>query len=100
MGLKSAPAIFVRAVTIALAPVLNKCLVLYCDDLLIVSPDVTIHLQDIKTVLCLLANLRAAPNKCIWFITKVSFTGHILEHGIIHPVPQQDQGHHPFPDPD
>jgi len=85
MGLKSSPAIFVRAVAIALAPVINKSVVNYFDDLLIVSKDIITHLKDIKEVLDLLvkANLRAAPSKCFWFTDTVKFTGHILEKGII-----------------
>ena len=87
MGLKSAPAIFVRAVSIALASVINKSVVLYYDDILIVSPDPITHMKDVATVLSLLAkaHLRAAPDKCLWFVTQVKFTGHVLEKGLIRP---------------
>jgi len=101
MGLKSAPAIFVRAVGLALASVINKFVVAYFDDLLIISQSPEEHLDHIKEVLGLLAaaKLRAAPQKCHWFVSRVTFTGHVLEDGLIKPDPDKVRSIVRFPRP-
>jgi hypothetical protein len=90
-GLKTSPAIFTRAVTMALAPVLNRYVTAYADDLVLSSGSVEEHFVHIREVLGLLekANLKAAPHKCSWFLDTVKFLGHVLHNGSILPDPDK-----------
>ena len=103
-GLKTSPAAFVRAVTMALSPVLysrKSCVVVYFDDIIIHSPSIKQHFKDVEMVLKLLesAGLRAAPHKCVWFESRVKFLGHILEGGTIKPDPSKVRAITDFPTP-
>lgn len=102
MGLKNSPAAFVRTVNGVLAPAIAKGFaVVYFDDILIFSRTPAEHMQHIREVLQLLAavKLRAAPHKCAWFISRVKFTGHVLEGGMIRPDPSKISAIQDFPAP-
>lgn len=76
-GLKSAPKSFVRLMAHVLKPVLFKSCVCFLDDILVYSTDVKQHDAHVREVLRLLQEhtLFAAPEKCQFFRTSVTFLG-------------------------
>ena len=79
-GLTNAPAAFSAMMKDALAPQIDKCVVLYLDDILIYSDDEKQHLKDLRAVLTLLrqAGLYAKLSKCSFMQEETEFLGHIL----------------------
>jgi len=79
-GLTNAPAAFSAMMTNALAPAIDKCVVLYLDDILIYSDNEKQHLRDLRAVLTLLrqAGLYAKLSKCTFLQPETEFLGHIL----------------------
>ncbi|CAI7799170.1 unnamed protein product [Closterium sp. NIES-54] len=59
---------------------LNKCAIVYLDDILIYSPDGAQHLQDIKAVSKILSEnrLRTKASKCEFLQGRLEFLGHII----------------------
>ncbi|GJJ67911.1 hypothetical protein EMPS_00257 [Entomortierella parvispora] len=64
----------------ALAPVIDKCVVLYLDDILIYSDTEEEHIEDIRKVLTLLREHRlyAKLSKCSFMQEETEFLGHII----------------------
>jgi len=79
-GLTNAPAAFSAMMKEALSPELDRCLVLYLDDILIYSDDEKQHLKDIRAVLTLLrkAGLYVKLSKCSFMEEETEFLGHVL----------------------
>ena len=68
-----------------LRPVLEKCAVVYLDDIIIFSPDPQQHAKDLRQVLKLIydAKLQIKTRKCKFFQQSLKFLGHeISEEGI------------------
>ncbi|CAI7876737.1 unnamed protein product, partial [Closterium sp. NIES-54] len=57
-GLTNAPATFKMTMNEAFHPLLDKCVIVYLDDILIYSPDTAQHLQDIEAVFKILGESR------------------------------------------
>ena len=78
MGCSNSPAQFTKLMEEVLESVLERCVVLYVDDLVIHSPNEVQHEADVRTVINLLLNagLTMKPSKCFWFLTKIIFCGH------------------------
>lgn len=53
-GLTNAPATFIRLMNNIFRPLLNKCVVVYMDDILIYSPTLEQHKKDVRQVVELL----------------------------------------------
>jgi hypothetical protein len=84
-GLTNAPASFSNMMLRVLDPVLDKCVVVYLDDILIYSRTKTEHLQHLRSVLTLLRKngLYAKLSKCSFMQEETEFLGHVIsKHGI------------------
>ncbi len=59
---------------------LDKCVLVYLDDILIYSRDTTQHVADIHKVFSILDkyNLRLKESKCALFLESVEFLGHTI----------------------
>ena len=88
-GLKTAPAIFQRAMEITLAGLTFEICLCYLDDVIIFGRDIEEHNKRLKTVLKRFRkfNLKVKLGKCVFAERQVSYLGHV--------IPQQGVG----PDP-
>ena len=79
-GLTNAPATFMRAMHEIFHDLLDSCVVIYLDDILIFSRTKEQHIQDIKKVLETLRHHKfyAKRSKCEFMKRKISFLGHIV----------------------
>jgi hypothetical protein len=79
-GLTSAPATFQRLMNTVLQDFLDRCVVVYLDDILIYSKSRKQHLQDVRKVFEALekAGLFVQASKCEFGITECEFLGHIV----------------------
>ena len=79
-GLTSAPNTWARLVTQVMQDIPKSKLIVFFDDLLIHSPDLTTHLSTLKQVFQLLqrAGLRLNMEKTDWVKTEVKFLGHLI----------------------
>ncbi len=80
MGLTSAPATFQRLMNEVLRPLLDKCVVVYLDDILIYSETPEEHLRHVRQVLELLRahSLHTKVSKCEFGMRELEFLGHIV----------------------
>ncbi|CAI7885476.1 unnamed protein product [Closterium sp. NIES-54] len=64
----------------AFRPLLDKCIIVYLDDILIYSPDRAQHLQDIETVFTILSEncLQTKASKCEFLQETLEFLGHVI----------------------
>ena len=84
-GLTSAPATFQRLMEKVLHGLHWRTLLLYLDDIIVISPDFDSHLERLEEVLKRLrgANLKLKPSKCELFKDKVRYLGHVVSsHGV------------------
>lgn len=79
-GLTNAPATFMRLMNDVFRPLLDTCVVVFLDDILIYSPDEGTHAQHLRQVLGLLREhkLYAKRSKCEFFLPELEFLGHIV----------------------
>jgi len=79
-GLTNAPAAFSNMMRTVLDPVIDKCVVIYLDDILIYSDNEEDHLRHLRKVLKLLreAGLYCKLSKCSFMQEETEFLGHIL----------------------
>ena len=79
-GLSNAPSTFQRFMNDIFADLLDVCVVVYLDDILIYSENLQDHKQQVKEVLCHLKmnGLYTAPNKYVFHQEEVEFLGYIL----------------------
>jgi hypothetical protein len=79
-GLTNAPAAFQRFVNTIFADLLDVCVVVYLDDILIYSEDMASHKNHVKEVLRRLREngLYAKPEKCEFHTTSVEYLGYLL----------------------
>ncbi|KAL1914349.1 uncharacterized protein VTP21DRAFT_8988 [Calcarisporiella thermophila] len=79
-GLCNAPATFMRLMNETFAPFLDKCVLVYLDDILIYSKNYQEHLTHIRKVLEILQKnkLYAKLQKCEFAKTSVEFLGHVI----------------------
>ena len=77
-GLRNAPAAFQRAMQQVLRDLPIDKVVIYLDDILIISKDFKEHLQLVRRVLKTLRShgIKIKMEKCAWFQDKVEFLGH------------------------
>ena len=79
-GLKNAPAAFQREMQEILRGYLGKHVIVYIDDILIMSRTFTEHLELVGAVLGTLCEygIKIKVEKCQWFQSSVPFLGHIV----------------------
>lgn len=79
-GLCNAPATFQGMMNSIFHELVDQCLVVYLDDILVFSETAELHLSDLRKVLQLLdANqLFAKKSKCKFFVQEIEFLGHII----------------------
>ena len=79
-GLTSAPATFQRLMGQVLRGLHWKTLLLYLDDIIVISPDFATHLDRLSEVMRRLksAGLKLKPKKCELLRKEVSYLGHIV----------------------
>jgi hypothetical protein len=79
-GLTNAPVAFQRFVNTVFADMLDVCVIVYLDDILIYSQDLASHKKHVREVLRRLRNHRlyAKPEKCEFHSTSVEYLGYLL----------------------
>jgi len=79
-GLTNAPAAFIDLMNRVFKPYLDKFVVVFIDDILIYSKDKKEHANHLRTVLQTLREhqLYAKLKKCEFWLTKVTFLGHLV----------------------
>src|SRR3954468_19781935 len=79
-GLTNAPATFQALVQDVLRPLLDRCVIVYIDDILIYSQDEQEHAEHLRQVLRLLRQhqLYGKISKCEFFKKSVEYLGHII----------------------
>ena len=89
MGLSNAPAVFQSAMNQIFGPLLNRCVCVYLDDILIFSKTEKEHLRHLEQVLALLRkhDLKAKMAKCEFFKPELKFLGHIVSVDGMRPDP-------------
>ena len=79
-GLTNAPTAFQRFMNDIFSDLLNMCVIVYLDNILIYSEDMTQHKKHVKEVLCCLRKngLYAAPAKCEFHKDSIEYLGFII----------------------
>ena len=79
-GLKNAPSHFQRSMNLLLADLLDKCVLVYMDDILIYSKTADDHVAHVKAVFECFAtkNWHVKEKKCALFLPEVEFLGHVV----------------------
>ena len=79
-GICNAPGTFQRVMNNVFFKLLDKCVVVYLDDILIFSNSVEEHKNHLQEVFSLLQKnqLYVKDSKCSFFMEKVKYLGHIV----------------------
>ena len=90
-GLTSAPATFQRLMEKVLHGLHWKTLLLYLDDIIVISPDFESHVERLEEVLERLrrANLKLKPSKCELLKKEVKYLGHVVSAGGVSTDPEK-----------
>uniref|UniRef100_A0A0G4I3W1 Reverse transcriptase domain-containing protein n=1 Tax=Chromera velia CCMP2878 TaxID=1169474 RepID=A0A0G4I3W1_9ALVE len=100
-GLSNAPSISMRLITHVLRPLLDSCVVVFIDDVLVFSRTPEEHVEHIHRVLSLLweHDLYVKVTKCTWMKKWAKFLGLVIDEGGVRPAPEKLQGLQEFPEP-
>ena len=100
-GLTCAPSTFERLMETVLRGLNWKTLLIYLDDVLVFSSDVTSHLNRLQDVFERMrkAGLKLKPNKCHLFQPEVEYLGHLINAEGIHTDPKKIQAVVDWPEP-
>ncbi|KAE9594889.1 putative nucleotidyltransferase, Ribonuclease H [Lupinus albus] len=84
-GLTNAPSTFQSLMNEILRPYLRKFTLVFFDDILIYSPDLTSHSQHLGTILAILMenSLKANLKKCSFGQVKIEYLGHVISEGSV-----------------
>ncbi|CAI7848842.1 unnamed protein product [Closterium sp. NIES-53] len=79
-GLTNAPAIFQMTMKEAFRPLLDKCVIIYLDEILVYSRDKQQHVADLEAVFTVLDEHRRLTkgSKCEFFQDRLEFSGHVI----------------------
>lgn len=79
-GLCNAPSTFQRVMNTAFFELLDSCVLIYLDDILIFSPNIEQHKLDVAKVFDILAanSLHVKESKCALFLESCEFLGHVV----------------------
>ncbi|GJU00182.1 putative reverse transcriptase domain-containing protein [Tanacetum coccineum] len=88
-GLTNAPAVFMDLINRVCEPYLDKCVIVYIDDILIYSRNKEEHANHLRIILELLKKekLCAKFSKCDFWISIVQFLGHLIDSQGLHVDP-------------
>jgi hypothetical protein len=100
-GLTNAPPTFMRLMNDVFRPLLDKCVLVFLDDILIFSRSKEEHEQHVREVLALLRKhkLYAKRSKCTFFTQSVDFLGFVVTSEGIKPDPRKIQAIQDWPTP-
>ena len=100
-SLTNAPAAFQRFVNTIFADMLDVCVVIYLNDILIYSRDKASHKQHVQEVLCHLRqhSLYAKPEKCEFHSDSVEYLGYRLSPNSLTMAPEKVQTICDWPEP-
>jgi hypothetical protein len=100
-GLTNAPAVFMRLMNDIMRPLLDKCVVVFLDDILVYSHSHEEHQQHLRRVLEILREhkLYAKLSKCEFGKSSVTFLGHVLSADGIHTEPNKIRAIESWPTP-
>jgi predicted aspartyl protease len=102
MGLTNSPAIFQRVMDLAFAGMTWRNLLVYVDDVLIMSPSFDQHLEDLEEAFMRLIDIDMTikPKKCHFVCGKLKYLGHLVTEEGIRPNPEKVKAikEMPFPD--
>ena len=90
-GLCNAPGTFQREMNRIFFPLIGVCMLIYIDDLVIFSPSMEEHIQNLRKVITIIKNngLKINLEKCHIFKKKVELLGHILSVEGVAPIPEK-----------
>ncbi|CAI7905551.1 unnamed protein product, partial [Closterium sp. NIES-54] len=79
-GLTNPPATFQMTMNEAFRPLLDKCVIVYLNDILVYSRDKRHHLEDLEVVFIVLDKHRLLTkgSKCEFFQDRLEFLGHVI----------------------
>ncbi|CAI7793663.1 unnamed protein product [Closterium sp. NIES-53] len=79
-GLTNAPTTFHMTMNEAFGPLLDKCVIIYLDDILVYSQDKQQHFVDLEAVFTVLDKhgILTKGSKCEFFQDRLEFLGHVI----------------------
>ena len=100
-GLTNAPATFMRLMNDIFRPLLDKCFLVFLDDILVFSKTAEEHLSHVQKVLSILREnqLYAKLSKCEFNLPSVDFLGHVVGADGIKPDPKKIKAVKAWPTP-
>ena len=100
-GLTSSPATFQRLMESIFRGLHWKTLLLYLDDVIVMGPDFTTHLERLEEVFSRLktAGLKLKPSKCSLFQHQVEYLGHVVSAEGIATDPKKIEAIESWPEP-
>ena len=100
-GLSNAPSAFQRFMNDVFSDLLDKCVVVYLNDILIYSEDESLHTQHIKEVLRRLCKfgLYAKAEKCEFHTDTTEYLGYVLSPSGLTMAPEKIQAIQDWPEP-
>jgi hypothetical protein len=100
-GLTNAPAAFQCFINSVFADLLDVCVMVYLNDILIYSGDMASHKEHVREVLCHLRKhgLYAKPEKCEWHMDSVEYLGYCLSPSGLMMAPEKVQAVRDWPEP-
>ena len=100
-GLKNAPSAFCRLMKLVLSDVLQQGVLVYLDDIIIYTSDVSTHLARLQQVFDKLkeANLKVKLSKCRFMMDKLIYLGHSVSQKGIAPDPRKTEILEKYPVP-
>jgi hypothetical protein len=100
-GLCNAPSTFMRMMNDILRPLMDTCVIVFLDDILIYSSTIEQHYKDVSSVFDLWQEnkLYVKMSKCEFFRHEVQFLGHIVGKGYVKMCPDKLDAIHTWPAP-
>jgi Reverse transcriptase (RNA-dependent DNA polymerase) len=101
-GLMNAPATFQTLMNDIFWDLLDECVIVYLDDILVYSNNAEDHERHLRTVLQRLKEhqLHGKLSKSMFFTTEIEYLGHIVSPGKIQPNPSLVKAIRQFPRPE
>jgi len=100
-GLTNAPATFQTLMNDIFRDLLDVCVVVYLDDILVYSQDESDHEKHLRMVLQRLKDhqLYAKISKCDFFVNEIEYLGHVIDSNGMQPNPKLVRALQEFPQP-